>query len=198
MTTWLLFRIVVTREGSWIVLGTRLRRLRRWLWVGVAVLLPLSVAAAWLGSLGGTGVSFPPSPLIGLRAPPIVGVDVMSERIYSVPSGRWVVLTFFATWCGPCRKEQPELVRFVAAHAKRRDVEVLSVIYRDASQAVRAFERTHGGTWPVLTDPRGVIASSYAVLAVPWSFVIDPEGIVSASILGGVTQAQLESSKPKE
>ena len=169
-----------------------LRRIRRWLWIAVAVAVPVGVAANRFAQVTESGVVIAASSLIGRPAPPLAGTDVMSGRRFRLATGRWTVVTFFATWCVPCRKEQPELVRFVATHTKSGDVGLLSVIYQDDAGAVKAFERTHGGTWPAAADPGGVIASAYEVNAVPQSFVIASSGVVVASVLGGVKAVRLD------
>ena len=169
--------------------------MRRWLWVGVVVAVPLSVAVSQaIRPAGDNAVGFPKSALVGHAAPMVEGRDVMSagSPLVRVVAGRWMVLTFFATWCVPCRKEQPELVRFVAAHAVLGDVGVVSVIYQDDPLAVRGFQVAHGGSWPVLQDRGGAVALSYAVLAVPESFVVNPAGVVVAGVLGGVKAARLD------
>ncbi len=169
-----------------------LRRVRRWLWIAVAVAVPIGVAANRFAHVTESGVVIAASSLIGRAAPPLAGTDVMLGRPVRLRTGRWTVVNFFATWCVPCRKEQPELVRFAATHAGRGDVGVVSVIYQDDAGAVRAFERTHGGTWPAVADPGGVIASAYEVTAVPRSFVVAPSGVVVASVLGGVKAVRLD------
>ena len=173
----------------------RIRRVRRWLWVAVAIALPVSVGITQATrGVGDANVSFPMSELVGRAAPNVEGRDVMApgSSVFRLGRGRWTVVTFFATWCVPCRKEQPELVRFVAAHSVRGDAGVVSVIYQDDPLAVRTFQREHGDSWPVLVDPGGVIASTYGVLAVPETFVVDPGGVVVASVLGRITSARLD------
>ena len=176
----------------------RIRRVRRWLWVGVAVAVPVSVGISQATrGVGDTDVSFPKSELVGRGAPIVEGRDVMATSssvptVFRLGRDRWTVVTFFATWCVPCRKEQAELVRFAATHSARGDAGVVSVIYQDDPSAVRTFQREHGGSWPVVVDPGGVIASTYGVLAVPESFVVIPAGNVVAGVLGGVTAARLD------
>ena len=100
---------------------------------------------------------------------------------------------FFCDVVRPVREEQPELVRFVASHTGPDRVAVVSVIYQDDSTAVRSFGRSHGGSWPVVSDPNGVMASAFEVIAVPWAFVVNPAGVVVAAVLGGVTAKRLDA-----
>jgi cytochrome c biogenesis protein CcmG/thiol:disulfide interchange protein DsbE len=103
-----------------------------------------------------------------------------------------VLVNFFATWCVPCRQEHPELVRFAEAHRGTGDAEVVSVIYDDSPDAVRAFHAAQGGDWPMVSDPKGRIALDFGVAGVPESYLISPTGIVAAKVVGGVVAGDLE------
>jgi len=129
---------------------------------------PASVAPAWSGTaIDGTSLSS------------------NGER------GRWVVLNFFATWCGPCVAETPQLVRFAADH-RPSPVQVVGVIFDDPVSGVRSFAKANDVTWPLLSDPGNRISTAYRVDALPQSFVIRPNGTLAAHLYGGVTAAGLE------
>ena len=103
--------------------------------------------------------------------------------------GEWVLVNFFATWCGPCRVEHPELVKFAQEHAGD-PVQVVSVAYSDQSDAIRQFFAEQGGDWPVIPSSTGRISLDYGVTEVPETYVIAPSGLVVARV-EGVTQAEL-------
>jgi peroxiredoxin len=103
--------------------------------------------------------------------------------------GRWVVINFFATWCEPCKKEYPQLVRFAEQEGDR--AQVLGVVFEDPGGNPLAFHRKEGGSWPIVADPQGKIAGRYEVSALPQSFVINPGGALAARIFGGVTVDKL-------
>ena len=132
------------------------------------------------------------SPLIGQVAPAIVAPTLDgAEFDIDDHRGQWVVVNFFATWCGPCREEHPELVAFDEAHQAADDATVVSVVYDDSEDDVRAFFAEQGGDWPVVTDD-GLAAANYGVIAVPETYLVTPLGYVVQKYTGGVTQNAIE------
>lgn len=178
-------------EATGVVGG--LRRTRKALWISVAVAVPLFLLVAVLATRAPSATRALKSPLVGKPAPPIESTTVDGQGAgLSGVRGKWVVVNFFATWCVPCRQEHPDLVRFSQAHTATGDAAVIAVVYSDNTQAVREFRDKEGGTWPMLTDPKGRIALDYGVSGVPESYLISPDGIVVAKLLGGVRADDLE------
>lgn len=133
------------------------------------------------------------SPLLGQAAPEITGTSLDGERVrLSGLRGRYVVVNFFATWCVPCQREHPELVRFTRTHGYAGDAAVLMVIFDDDPERVREFFAREGGEWPVLDDPRGRIALDYGVFGPPESYLVSPGGVVLSKIYGEVTASGLD------
>jgi cytochrome c biogenesis protein CcmG/thiol:disulfide interchange protein DsbE len=170
-----------------------LRRTRKVLWIAVAVAVPVFLLVLVLANGEPAATRAVKSPLVGKPAPPIEGetVDGAAASLASF-EGKWVVVNFFATWCVPCRQEHPELIRFAQAHGATGDAAVLGVVYSDNAQAVREFRDKEGGAWPMLADPKGRIALDYGVAGIPESFLVSPEGVVVAKLLGGVRAADLD------
>jgi cytochrome c biogenesis protein CcmG/thiol:disulfide interchange protein DsbE len=133
------------------------------------------------------------SPLDGKPAPSLAGTTI-AGRPFDLADlrGSWVVVNFFATWCGPCQIEHPELVRFSERHAQQGDRRVVSVVFNDPVPVVQDFFDRKGGDWPVLADPDGEAAVAYAVAQVPESILVDPNGTVVGKIKGGVNAADLD------
>ena len=165
------------------------RRWARWIALAVGVtLLGLIGAAATRDSATERIAN---SPLLGRAAPPIRGETIDGTEVtLDELRGQWVLVNYFATWCVPCRKEHPELIRF--AEQRKGTVALLGVVYSDSADAVRRFRREEGGDWPMVLDPEGRTALEWGVAGVPESFLVDPQGIARARILGGVTVDGLE------
>ncbi len=91
--------------------------------------------------------------------------------------GQVVLVNLWATWCGPCRVEVPDLVA-AYEHYKGRGFTVLAVNQGDPRDQVQAFAGDYGMSFPVLLDEEGRIRTSYPYRGIPTSFIVDRQGIV--------------------
>lgn len=99
--------------------------------------------------------------------------------------GDWVVLNFWATWCAPCRHEMPMLSN-LAARFEGQNVRVVTVATgRNAPQAMtRFFEEIGVDNLPLHRDPGQKLARQMAVLGLPITVILDPEGREVARLRG--------------
>lgn len=107
--------------------------------------------------------------------------------------GKVIILNLWATWCVPCRKEIPDLLKLQAAHPK--DVVVIGVVVTDKfGEKVKAFVRDFGITYPVLdgNDREDFEEAFGPFWGLPTSFVIDRQGRLRKKRQGQVTLQQLE------
>ena len=102
-------------------------------------------------------------------------------------------MNFWATWCGPCLKERPELS---ALAAMREHVEVLGLAYEEIEPAdLQAFLHQHPVVYPVaivdVYDPPRDFATPRGL---PMSYLIGPDGKVARQFLGPVTAKDIEAA----
>ena len=110
----------------------------------------------------------------------LLGMDD-APRSLSEFKGGWVVVNFWATWCAPCRKEMPALNRLAASGAK-----VVTVASgRNPVPAIERFWADNAITHlPVLRDPSSELARDMAILGLPVTVVLNPDGQEVARLIG--------------
>ncbi|MGZ4716934.1 MAG: TlpA family protein disulfide reductase [Acidimicrobiales bacterium] len=128
------------------------------------------------------------------QAVPVVQGTTLDGGSYDIDAhlGNWVVVNFFASWCTPCRVEQPELVKFDQEHRQAGGAEIVSVVFQDKEADVKAFFDQSGATWPVIVGDTSSTALNFGVTAVPESYIVSPDGQVVAKF-ENVTAAELDS-----
>jgi cytochrome c biogenesis protein CcmG, thiol:disulfide interchange protein DsbE len=130
--------------------------------------------------------------LINKQAPPIKGplLDGSNSSLADY-RGRWVVVNFFASWCVPCQQEQGDLVRFQNAHQAPGDATILAVRFNDPDVApIRDLMNKSGAHWPVVDDPQAKF--DWGVTGPPETFIVNPQGVVVAHIVGRIYVNQME------
>ena len=122
------------------------------------------------------------SPLIGKPAPPLTLNDMNGKRVsLSDFKGKVVLLDFWATWCGPCRRAMPHLE---ALHRKYRDqgLVVLGLNHERDHDKVRKFAEEQV-SYTILLDADEQF-TQYGVRGIPTAFYVDSEGIIRHHEIG--------------
>jgi peroxiredoxin len=104
--------------------------------------------------------------------------------------GRAVLVNFWASWCGPCRGETPDLQDFHQGPAGGRVV-VIGVNQQEQASTARAFADEFQVTYPILLDTAGEVSNAYQFPGLPSTFLIDPTGVVERVYYGRITLEQL-------
>lgn len=105
--------------------------------------------------------------------------------------GRVVFLNFWATWCGPCIEELPELQAFAQQQSELENgAVVLAINSYDVTEEIEKFFADNDielPDVPVLLDKNGEISRQYGVGGMPTTYIIDAEGMVSQMKMGSFT-----------
>ena len=103
--------------------------------------------------------------------------------------GKPLVINFWASWCPPCRSEQPE---FVKVHKEFGDqVEFLGINFRDSEAPANKYVRDFQVKYESIFDPSGRIGFKFGVKALPATFFVDAEGRIVRRKFGGVSKKDL-------
>ncbi len=102
--------------------------------------------------------------------------------------GRIVLLNFWATWCGFCDKEMPDLKRL---NAEYEDVVVLAVDVMEEEGIVREYIDKGGYDFDVVLDLDGEVAKTYLVSAFPTSYFIEEDGTLIGAVSGMLEYDQM-------
>jgi peroxiredoxin len=105
--------------------------------------------------------------------------------------GQVILLNFWATWCGPCQAEIPELVNTYAEY-KDRGVVILGMSIDDTAETLRAYAAQKRMQYPVLLMQDDVDQAYGPIFGVPVTFFIGRDGTISKKHFGPVTKEQVD------
>ena len=115
--------------------------------------------------------------------------------------GKVIFLNFWATWCGPCRNEMPDIQKLYEEYsAQGEDAEVVilgiagpGIGQEGTREEITEFMEENGYTYPVLMDETGEMFSQYGISAFPTTFMIDRNGNVYGYVPGQMTEDIMRS-----
>ena len=117
-------------------------------------------------------------------------LDGAGVMVVDAPRGRVTIVNFFASWCIPCKQENPDLVR-VYERYRGSNVEFIGVLYQDSRENGLRYVKDNGVTWPTASDDDGRVAFAYGVFGIPETFFIDVDGIIQGRHIGPIDEATL-------
>ena len=132
-----------------------------------------------------TGTVGKPAPAFTL--PNLNGTGTISLEQYT---GQVVVLNFWASWCVPCKEENPALTDFWERY-RGTNVVLLGVVFQDSTNAAREYTARLGNTWPTAVDESGQVALSYGVFGPPETYFIGADGVIAGRHIGPIDAATL-------
>ncbi|MDI3328315.1 MAG: TlpA disulfide reductase family protein [Alicyclobacillaceae bacterium] len=110
----------------------------------------------------------------------------------SQSKGKPVFLNFWASWCGPCKSETPDLVAMHQKYGDRIVFYGINLTSGDDRQQAAAFIKDFRIDYPVLADEKGEVAKLYQVQAIPTSVFIGPDGKIVDLVQGAPSREALE------
>ena len=133
----------------------------------------------------------PPIPIVGDIAPDfeLPTLDGEPVRLSSF-RGKVLLLNFWATWCGPCRKEMPHLQRLHEEFSEDRFA--LIGVVDEKPEEVRQFLAEREITYPSLFDKQHDVFHLYGVTGIPMTVVIDTDGKIVALHEGSASERKLK------
>ena len=140
-----------------------------------------------------SGTATGAAPTVGQAAPDFTALTADGTTVrLSEFVGKPVWLTFGASWCQPCRAENPDIeatYRTISA-----DVVVLQVYMSEDAGTVRDYRDRVGLTYLTVPDPSERLASEYRILGIPSHFFIDANGVLRDMKIGSLDPASMQAA----
>lgn len=170
-------------------MGSRLATAERWCVSGLRrprmLLVLLAVILAGCGLQEDLSQRGSDSGLVSPAAAPTLAGGALSGPRLDIRAwrGRAVLIDWWASWCGPCRAEQPQLNALYRKFSPR-GVHFLGVDFRDNADAGRAFVAEFHVVYPSIFDPGETTTAPWQIDAPPTIVVVDGSGNIRARFLG--------------
>lgn len=108
-----------------------------------------------------------------------------------------IFLNAWATWCGPCRSELPEIDEIYKKYKDSNDVVILTVAFPGKSgegdvSSIKSFMKSNGYSYPVLLDTKGKLLSALGITAFPTTFLFDKKGNIYGYVPGAMKIERME------
>ncbi len=92
--------------------------------------------------------------------------------------GKVVFINFWASWCGPCINEMPDIQELYDSYS-RDDLEIIAVNSGEKLARIEQFLSETGYTFPIAADEDNAVGDYYPSSGIPYTVIVDPNGIIS-------------------
>jgi cytochrome c biogenesis protein CcmG, thiol:disulfide interchange protein DsbE len=130
---------------------------------------------------------------VGYRAPSFELTDFDGKTVkLSDLKGKPVVLNFWASWCGPCKAEMPDLESIHKQYGQHVQFYGINLTSQDDVASARKFAEATGITFPVLLDKEGMSQKNYRIVSVPTTYAIDADVRIVEIRKGAISKAAMD------
>jgi thiol-disulfide isomerase/thioredoxin len=150
---------------------------------GVVLIAVGAVVAAEIAT-SGSGANARPAPQLPRQVLSGSAVTLASLR------GKPALINFWASWCGPCKQEGPELRRFASSLHGRANL--VGIDWNDGAGNARSFVAQQHWSYAVLRDADGTVGNAFGLTGLPTTFVLNSKGEIVATLRGPQTKASLQ------
>ncbi len=155
----------------------------------LALLIIAALAVFGLRSERGAGS---PRPAPELPRESLIGAPLSLASFVSGAHGRPALVLFWASWCGPCKSEAPQVERFARTSQGRG--RIVGVNWSDTLGGAKGFLAKYHWSFPDLRDGDGSVGNAYELTNLPTTFVIDRKGRIVDTMRGAQTEATLHAA----
>jgi thiol-disulfide isomerase/thioredoxin len=152
-----------------------------------SILVTISTLLILLASMPATAAELPQGVIrVAARPAPALQLDNLDGEAYDLESsqGRWRFVHFWASWCGPCRKEMPGIDRMTRLLADS-GIEFVLVNTAETEDTVFTFLGIVAPDLMPLLDSDGVATDAWQPRGLPATYLVDPDGLIQYQALGG-------------
>lgn len=154
---------------------------------------PAEEEVAYVDTLAANHPEYLPEIAVGAEAPNFTANDTLGQSISLTDfAGKWVVVDFWASWCGDCRREMPEVEQIYAEYAdkqiKEADVQFLSYSFDRDESNWKNYLRSNNMPWPQIStlQPKWhdiQVSQDYGINWIPAFILISPDGKVAGKAI---------------
>ncbi|MGG0938631.1 TlpA disulfide reductase family protein [Brevibacillus centrosporus] len=132
-------------------------------------------------------------PKVGFSAPNF-SLTALDKQTYGIAGERDkpVIINFWASWCGPCRQEAPDLKAVYEKYQDKLDFYAINMTSNDDLESAKLFVKEFAFQFPILLDEKGTISDQYQVISIPTTYFIDRNGIIKHKIIGATDRGSFE------
>ncbi|RNB74085.1 TlpA family protein disulfide reductase [Brevibacillus panacihumi] len=164
----------------------------------LAMLLAVGLGYVIVGQQSVQVMAQDQKPEVGYQAPHFTLTGLNNQQ-YRVAGKREkpLIINFWASWCGPCKMEAPDLQKIHEMYGKKVDLYGVNVTSNDNPEAAMQFVQSYKLTFPIPMDVTGSVSDRYKIMAFPTTYLVDREGIVRQKIIGMIDAKTLEKELQK-